>query len=51
MFVYYYRLRDKYDLPIASLAILGDERETWRPVPFQRSHWTHDRTTPTPTID
>jgi hypothetical protein len=39
MFVYYYRLRDKYDLPIASLAILGDERETWRPQPFQTALW------------
>jgi hypothetical protein len=39
MFVYYYRLRDKYDLPIASLAILGDERETWRPQPFQDELW------------
>ncbi|PSB03483.1 cytosolic protein [Merismopedia glauca] len=39
MFVYYYRLRDKYDLPIASLAILGDERETWKPKPFQSELW------------
>jgi hypothetical protein len=39
MFVYYYRLRDKYDLPIASLAILGDERETWRPQPFETELW------------
>jgi hypothetical protein len=39
MFVYYYRLRDKYDLPIASLAILGDERDTWRPQPFQDELW------------
>jgi hypothetical protein len=39
MFVYYYRLRDKYDLPIASLAILGDERETWRPQPFESALW------------
>jgi hypothetical protein len=39
MFVYYYRLRDKYDLPIASLAILGDERETWRPEPFDSELW------------
>jgi hypothetical protein len=39
MFVYYYRLRDKYDLPIASLAILGDERETWRPQPFESELW------------
>jgi hypothetical protein len=39
MFVYYYRLRDKYNLPIASLAILGDERDTWRPEPFQDELW------------
>jgi hypothetical protein len=39
MFVYYYRLRDKYDLPIASLAILGDERDTWRPQPFESELW------------
>ena len=39
MFVYYYRLRDKYDLPIASLAILGDERDTWRSQPFESELW------------
>jgi hypothetical protein len=39
MFVYYYRLRDKYDLPIASLAILGDEWDTWRPEPFESELW------------
>ena len=39
MFVYFYRLRDKYNQKIASLAILGDERETWRPQPFQQSLW------------
>jgi hypothetical protein len=39
MFVYYYRLRDKYDLPIVSLAILGDERDTWRPQPFESELW------------
>jgi hypothetical protein len=39
MFVYYYRLRDKYQREIASLAILGDERETWRPHPFQAELW------------
>jgi hypothetical protein len=30
IFVYYYRLLDKYDRPIVSLAILGDERSSWR---------------------
>jgi hypothetical protein len=39
MFVYYYRLRDKYDLPIVSLAILGDEQETWRPQPMTSELW------------
>lgn len=39
IFVYYYRLRDKYNQQIVSLAILGDERETWRPQPFQESLW------------
>jgi hypothetical protein len=39
MFVYYYRLRDKYNQKIASLAILGDERETWRPQPFREELW------------
>lgn len=39
MFVYYYRLRDRYDCKIASLAILGDEREGWRPPPFEEELW------------
>ncbi|MBW4622843.1 MAG: cytosolic protein [Cyanosarcina radialis HA8281-LM2] len=39
MFVYYYRLRDRYDRPVVSLAILGDERETWRPQPWRDELW------------
>lgn len=39
MFVYYYRLRDRYNQQIASLAILGDERATWRPQPFREELW------------
>src|SRR5579859_6899679 len=31
MFVYHYRLLDKYNRPVVSLAILADERTTWRP--------------------
>ena len=34
MYVYNYRIYDKYRKPVASLAILGDERENWRPNQF-----------------
>jgi hypothetical protein len=39
IFVYYYRLRDRYNQKIVSLAILGDERESWRPQPFTEELW------------
>lgn len=39
VFVYYYRLRDKYNQKVVSLAILGDERDTWRPGAFQEELW------------
>jgi hypothetical protein len=35
MFTYYYRLYDRYRVPIESLAILGDEGTRWRPTQFQ----------------
>ena len=31
MFVYHYRLKDRYDVPLVGLTILGDESTTWRP--------------------
>ena len=31
MFVYHYRIFDKYDKPVASFAILADRERTWRP--------------------
>ena len=34
MFVYNYRLRDRYNKPVVSLAVLTDERASWRPQPF-----------------
>jgi hypothetical protein len=34
MFVYNYRLFDRYQRPVASLAVLGDERPAWRPDTF-----------------
>jgi hypothetical protein len=30
---------DRFDRPIASLAILGDERPNWRPESFTRELW------------
>ncbi len=34
MFVYHYRLYDRYRQAIASLAVLADDRPTWRPESF-----------------
>lgn len=34
MFVYNYRLYDRYHVPIASLAVLADEQAHWRPTAF-----------------
>ncbi len=34
MFVYNYRLYDRYRMPVASLALLADDRLNWRPTSF-----------------
>ncbi len=39
MFVYYYRIFDRYKRPIMSVAILGDEQPDWRPAHFVRELW------------
>ena len=39
VFTYFYRLKDKFNLPIASLVILGDDRSNWRPSTFSQSLW------------
>jgi hypothetical protein len=39
MFTYNYRLRDRYNRPIASLAVLSDERSTWRPRSYTDELW------------
>jgi hypothetical protein len=31
MYVYNYRLFDRYDRPVVSLAVLADASPTWRP--------------------
>ena len=39
MFVYHYRLFDRYNPPVVSLAVLGDDRATWRPDQFTLGLW------------
>jgi hypothetical protein len=39
VFTYNHRIRDKYDAKIVSLAILGDDRLTWRPKPYEDELW------------
>ncbi|HEV3259388.1 MAG TPA: hypothetical protein VG013_21155 [Gemmataceae bacterium] len=39
MYVYNYRLFDRYNRRVASLAVLGDERPSWRPDRFSYSLW------------
>lgn len=34
MFVYHYRIYDRYKRKVASIAVLGDERRSWRPNQF-----------------
>ncbi len=39
MFVYYYRIYDRYKRSVASIAVLGDERSSWRPNQFRDELW------------
>ncbi|MGH2346358.1 MAG: Rpn family recombination-promoting nuclease/putative transposase [Chloroflexota bacterium] len=39
MFVYFYRLFDRYARPVVSLAVLTDERPSWRPTTFALEQW------------
>jgi len=39
MFVYHYRIYDRYKRRVASIAILGDERSSWRPNQFGYELW------------
>jgi len=39
MFVYHYRIYDRYKRRVASIAILGDERSSWRPNQFESELW------------
>lgn len=39
MFVYHYRIFDRYKRTVVSLAVLGDERSSWRPSHFGYQLW------------
>jgi Domain of unknown function (DUF4351) len=39
MLVYNYRLRDRYNLPIVSLAVLSDDNHQWRPRQYETELW------------
>ncbi len=39
LYTYHYRLRDRYQLPILTLAILADEGKNWRPCQYQDKVW------------
>jgi hypothetical protein len=39
MFVYYYRLRDRFNRPVVSFAILSDDSAQWRPNSFTEALW------------
>jgi hypothetical protein len=39
MYTYNYRLFDRYDRPVVSLAILGDDSPGWRPDTYRQSLW------------
>lgn len=39
MYVYNYRLFDRYDHEVVSLAVLADDRPGWRPSTFGYEHW------------
>jgi hypothetical protein len=36
MFVYHYRIFDRYNVPVASLAVLADDDSHWRPTEFRQ---------------
>jgi hypothetical protein len=39
MYIYNYRIYDRYKKPVVSLAILADEKEAWRPDRYREELW------------
>lgn len=50
MYVYNYRLFDRYHQPICSLAVLADERADWKPTRFQYEIWGCQETLTFPVV-
>lgn len=42
MYVYNYRIFDRYHKPVMSIAILADEDPGWRPTAYQQSTWYNE---------
>jgi Putative transposase, YhgA-like len=39
MYSYHYRIFDRYDQEVVSLAVLGDEQKNWRPCTYSYGRW------------
>jgi hypothetical protein len=39
LFSYYYRLKDRFDAPVVSLAVLADDAPRWQPQEFSQELW------------
>jgi hypothetical protein len=42
MFTYFYRIYDKYQRDVASIAVLADKDENWRPTQFYKKIWNSE---------
>ncbi len=50
MFQYHYRLFDRYDRPIVTLAIYGDEGSEWQPQKYEHNLWDCEVTFKFPSV-
>jgi hypothetical protein len=39
LYRYHHRLEDRYDVPVVTLAVLGDDEAGWRPGPYEWGKW------------
>jgi hypothetical protein len=50
MYVYNYRIFDRYNKPVASLAVLADDDLSWRPTEFRQYHFGCETSIRFPTV-